>query len=285
MPITFGINTFTWTSPFKTKDLPLLDKAKEMGFDLVEIPIESPGDVDYERAAEAFKRTGLICSTCAIMGASRDPAHEDESIQRGGVEYLKHCIDGTATMGGNLIGGPIYAAVGRTWQATPEQRKRDLERCAKNLKQVAKYAEDKGVTLAVEPLNRFETSFINLVEQAVELVEMIDSPAVKIMIDTFHANIEEKNLGRAVEIAGPYLVHVHANENDRGTPGTGHVAWDEIAAALKKINYSGALVIESFGTEVKEIARAAAVWRPPAPSQDELAGEGMAFLRKLVARM
>ncbi len=283
MPITYGINTFLWTSPFTTKDLPLLDKAKAIGFDLVEIPIESEGDVDYAAAAEAYKRTGLACSTCAIMGAGRDPAHEDERIQRAGVAYLKHCIDGTARMGGKIVAGPIYSAVGRTWQATPAQRRRELERCARNLKEAAKYAEDKGIILAMEPLNRFETSFINLTEQAVELVEMIGSPAVKIMMDTFHANIEEKNIGRAIEIAGPNLVHVHANENDRGTPGTGHVPWGEVGVALKKINYSGALVIESFSTEVKEIARAAAVWRPPAPDRDGLAMDGMAFLRKLMA--
>ena len=131
---------------------------------------------------------------------------------------------------------------------------------------MARYAEDKGVTLALEPLNRFETSFINLTEQALELMRMIDSPRVKLMMDTFHANIEEKSLGKAIEAAGQNLVHVHANENDRGTPGTGHVAWNEIAAALKKVKFDGALVIESFSTEVKEIARAAAVWRPLAPS-------------------
>ena len=131
---------------------------------------------------------------------------------------------------------------------------------------MARYAEDKGVTLALEPLNRFETSFINLTEQALELMRMIDSPRVKLMMDTFHANIEEKSLGKAIEAAGQNLVHVHANENDRGTPGTGHVAWNEIAAALKKVKFDGTLVIESFSTEVKEIARAAAVWRPLAPT-------------------
>ena len=217
------------------------------------------------------------------MGASRDSAHEDKSIQRGGVAYLKHCIDAAATMGATMVVVPIYSAVGRTWQATASQRKRDLERCARNLKQVARYAEDKGITLAVEPLNRFETSFINLAEQAVELVKMVDSPRVGIMIDTFHANIEEKSVGKAIETAGPHLVHVHANENDRGIPGSGHVAWNEVAAALKKVNYSGALVIESFNTTVKEIARAAAIWRPVAPTQDMLATEGLAFLKKLMA--
>jgi D-psicose/D-tagatose/L-ribulose 3-epimerase len=281
--IKYGINTFTWISPFRTKDLWLLDKAKKLGCDLVEIPIEGETDIDYAQGAEAYKRNGLECTTCAVMGASRDPAHDDEAIQRGGVEYLKHLVDATVQLGGNRIGGPIYAAVGRTWQATPEQRKRELERCAKNLKEVGRYAEAKGVVFGMEPLNRFETSFINLVEQAVELVQMIDSPAIRIMIDTFHANIEEKNVGKAIEMAGPYLMHIHANENDRGIPGSGHVAWNEVCAALKKVHYDGAMVIESFTTEVKEIARAAAIWRPPAPDQDMLATEGMAFLRKLMA--
>ncbi|HTP59748.1 MAG TPA: sugar phosphate isomerase/epimerase family protein [Spirochaetia bacterium] len=281
--ITFGINTFLWASPFRTEHLHFLDKAKELGFDLLEIPIENEGDVDYRKAAEAYARTGLKCSICGVMGAGRDPSHEDPAIQKGGVAYLKHLIDAAVIMKASTVAGPHYAAVGRTWQATPDQRKRDLERCARNLKEVARYAEDKGVTLALEPLNRFETSFINLTEQAIELTRMVGSPRLKLMMDTFHANIEEKSLGKAIELAGQDMVHIHANENDRGTPGTGHVPWAEIGAALKKIKFGGALVIESFSTEVKEIARAAAVWRPLAPSPDSLAREGLAFLKRLMA--
>ncbi len=279
----YGINTFLWASPFTTANLPLIDKAKGMGFDLIEIPIEGMEDIDYVKAGAAIKRAGLACSVCAIMGASRDPAHEDPVIQQGGIDYLKHCIDAVIEMGGNAIGGPIYAAVGRTWQASDDQRKRELERCAKNLKVVGKYAEDKGVVLGMEPLNRFETSFINIVDQAIELIEMVDSPAIQMMLDTFHMNVEEKHFGAAIEKAAPYLMHVHANENDRGIPGSGHVPWDEIAAALKKINYDKAMVIESFSTTVKEIARAAAIWRPPSPDPDMLARDGQAFLRKLMA--
>ncbi|HVP19885.1 MAG TPA: sugar phosphate isomerase/epimerase family protein [Spirochaetia bacterium] len=280
--ITYGVNTFMWASPFRTRDLPLLDKTKSLGFDLMEIPIEGEQDIDYRAAAESYKRAGLKCSICAVMGAGRDPSHDDESIQKGGVSYLKHLIDAAVIMGSPIVVGPLYAAVGRTWQATADQRRRELDRCAKNLKQVARHAEDKGITLALEPLNRFETSFINLTEQALELVGMIDSPRVKLMMDTFHANIEEKSLGRAIEAAGPLMVHLHANENDRGAPGTGHVTWNEIAAALKKVKFAGALVIESFSTEVKEIARAAAVWRPLASSPEALARDGLAFLKKLM---
>ncbi len=281
--IQYGINTFLWASPFQTKDLHFLDHAKALGCDLVEIPIESIGDVDFEKAGEAYARAGLGASVCAVMGATRDPSHPDEQIQQSGIDYLKHCTDAVAAFGGTVLAGPLYAAVGRQWQQTPEMRREDLARTAKNLRLAADYAEKKGVRFALEPLNRFETSFINLAEQALELVDLIGSPAVGLMIDTFHANIEEKSLGQAIEMIGPRLYHVHANENDRGTPGTGHVAWNEVAAALKKINYSGAMVIESFSTEVKEIARAAAVWRPLAHTADGLGVDGMAFLRKLMA--
>ncbi len=281
--IKFGINTFLWTSPFRTKDLHLMEKAKALGFDVMEIPIEAEGDLDYAKAREAYERNGMKCSISGVMGPGRDPAHEDEAIQRGGISYLKHLVDAAVAMKATTIAGPHYSAVGRTWQAGPEQRKRELERCARNLREVARYAEDKGVTLAIEPLNRFETSFINLTSQALELLRMIDSPGMKLMMDTFHANIEEKSLGAAIESAGAQLIHLHANEGDRGTPGTGHLPWAEIATSLKRIGYDGTLVIESFSTEVKEIARAAAVWRPLFASPDELARDGLGFLKRIMA--
>jgi D-psicose/D-tagatose/L-ribulose 3-epimerase len=280
---TFGINTFLFASPFRTKDLPFLDRARAMGFDLVEIPIEGEKDLDYSKAAEAYRRAGLKSSICAVMGARRDPSHPDAAVQKGAIAYMKHCIDAAVTMGAPQVVGPLYAAVGRTWQSTPAQRERDLARCAKNLRVVARYAEDRGVLLALEPLNRFETSFVNLTDQALELADRIDHPSVKLMMDTFHANIEEKSLGKAIERAGKRLIHVHANENDRGTPGTGHLPWAELAASLKKVGFDGAMVIESFSTSVKQIARAAAVWRPLAPSAEGLAIEGQAFLRKLMS--
>jgi D-psicose/D-tagatose/L-ribulose 3-epimerase len=132
--ILFGINTFLWASPFRTTDLPLLERAGAFGFDLVEIPIEGLQDLDYVKAAEAFRRTGLRCSICGVMGPGRDPSHEDQGIQEGGVAYLKHLIDAAVTMKAVVVAGPHYSAVGRTWQATPDQRRRDLERCAGNLK-------------------------------------------------------------------------------------------------------------------------------------------------------
>jgi D-psicose/D-tagatose/L-ribulose 3-epimerase len=279
----FGVNLWTWVSPFTTAKMDLIDKVAKMGFDWVEVPIEGTDQIDYPKVGKKIRDLGLGVSVCAAMGPDRDLTIADDTINRSGIAYLKHCVDAVCAMGGARVGGPIYAAVGRTWQSEPAERQRELERAAKNLKEVAAYAGDKGVIFGMEALNRFETSFINTTEQALELLGMVNNPALQMMADTFHMNIEEKCVGSAIEKIGKHLVHVHSNENDRGTPGSGHVDWKGVAKALKSIGYDGAMVIESFSMEVKEIARAAAIWRPPAPSQDELATEGLKFLKNLMS--
>jgi D-psicose/D-tagatose/L-ribulose 3-epimerase len=172
--------------------------------------------------------------------------------------------------------------VGRTWQQTAEEREHDMKVLVAILKDLSDYAGKKGVALGLEPLNRFETSFINTADQAIELVDRVNHPACKIMLDTFHMNIEENSLGDAIRKVGPRLLQVHSNENNRGTPGTGHVPWKEVAQALKDIKFDGVLVIESFTSKVKSIARAAAIWRPLASSQDALAADGVVFLHELL---
>ncbi|MBC7813761.1 MAG: sugar phosphate isomerase/epimerase [Burkholderiales bacterium] len=278
----FGVNLWTWISPFTTEKIDYIEKVRRMGYDWVEIPIEDPSLIDFERVGAVIRDAGMGVSTCAAMGPDRDLTIDDATINQSGKDYLKACIDGAAGLGSGIVAGPVYATVGRTWQSEGDQRRRELERCAGNLREVAAYAHDKGVTLALEALNRFETSFINTTEQALELVGVVDSPALQLMADTFHMNIEEKHIGPAMQQMGTRLVHIHANENDRGIPGSGHVDWAGVAAAIKALNYDGPLVIESFSTEVKTIARAAAIWRPPAPSQDELAEKGLVFLKQLV---
>lgn len=156
-----------------------------------------------------------------------------------------------------------------------------MDLLVEQLGSLSAYAEDRGAVLCVEPLNRFETSFINLASQMVEVVDRVDSPACKILLDTFHMNIEEKSLGDAIWLAGPRLAHVHTCENDRGAPGTGHVPWEEVAQALRDIGYDGPLVIESFTNQIETIARAASIWRPFEASQDELGRKGLHFLRQL----
>ncbi len=280
----FGVNTWVWTSPLTTAELEkLAPHVAEMGFDWIEAPLESIGDLDHKRGADIVRRHGLGVSACAAMGPDRDLIHPDEATRKNGMAYLRQAVEATHALGGTNLVGPLYAAVGRTWQQTPAERARDLDVLVKNLGELARYAGDYGVILCVEPLNRFETSFINLAEQAIEVVDRVDHPNCQVMLDTFHMNIEEKSLGNAIRAAGKRLRHVHACENDRGAPGSGNVTWNEVAQALKDIKYDGPVVIESFTSKVKSIARAAAIWRSLAPTQDDLARDGLKFLKQLLA--
>ena len=280
----FGVNTWVWVSPLTTNGIAeLAPKVKAMGFDWFEVPLELTDTIDYVQAASILRDNGLGVSVCAAMGEDRDLIHEDKAIRDNGMAYLKHCIDAVKTLGGAHLSGPLYSSVGRVWQMTADERARDTDLLVKQLSELAAYAGDMGAVLGVEPLNRFETSFINLASQAIEVVDRVDNPALGVMLDTFHMNIEEQSLGDAIRTTGHRLVHFHSCENDRGAPGSGHVPWDDVAAALKDIGYDGGVVIESFTADVKSIARAAAIWRALAPSQDALASEGVKFLRALLA--
>ena len=279
----FGVNTWVWTSPLTTKELEnLAPKVAGMGFDWIEIPLEGLDDLEPGRGRAIVRDFGLGVSTCAAMGPDRDLVHPDPAIQQNGMAYIRGCIDITGRLGATNLVGPIYSAVGRTWQATPDERARDIDLLVKNLRTLAKYAGDHGVVICIEPLNRFETSLINLAAQAIEVVDRVDHPSCRIMLDTFHMNVEEKSLGNAIRAAGPRLHHVHACENDRGAPGSGNVTWQDVKQGLADIGYDGPVVIESFTAKVKSIARAAAIWRALAPTQDDLAQDGLRFLRGLL---
>jgi D-psicose/D-tagatose/L-ribulose 3-epimerase len=280
----FGVNAWVWVSPCTTDELAALaPKVKQMGFDILEIPIEGTFDLDYAVGAQILKDNGLIGSMCAAMGPDRDLIHNDGKIRENGMIYIRHCIDAANILGITNIVGPIYSSVGRVWQQPADERIKDLETLVVNLKQLSAYAADKGVVLCIEPLNRFETSFINLASQAIEVIDRVNSPSCKIMLDTFHMNIEEKSLGAAIRQTGSRLAHFHACENDRGAPGSGNVTWPDVAQALRDIHYDGPVVIESFTSKVKSIARAAAIWRSFESSQDALAENGLHFLKKLLA--
>jgi D-psicose/D-tagatose/L-ribulose 3-epimerase len=278
--VKFGVNAWVWIAPLTTEGLvQLVPHVAQMGFDLIEVPIESPGELDYAHVAEVIRDHGLHVSVCAVIGADRDLIHPDAAVRETGAAYVRHCIEAAETLGGTNVVGPLYSAVGRVWQATPEE----LDLLVRQLRPLADYAAEHGAVLCIEPLNRFETSFINLASQVVEVIDRVDRPACQAMLDTFHMNIEERSLGDAIRTVGPRLRHLHSCENDRGAPGQGHVPWSDVATALRDVSYDGPVVIESFSAQIESIARAAAIWRPLAPSQDALAQEGLAFLRQLLA--
>ena len=278
----FGVNTWVWTSPLTDADVrQLVPKVAGMGFDWIEFPLEEIGGFDYVAAGKLAADHGLGVSACAAMGPDRDLIHEDAAIRENGAAYIRHCIDAIRALGGANVVGPLYSAVGRTWQQSADERAHDLDVLVGQLTALSQYAADKGAVFGVEPLNRFETSFINTADQVIEVVDRVGNPACGIMLDTFHMNIEEKSLGAAIRKAGPRMVHLHSCENDRGAPGSGNVTWPEVKAAVKDIGYDGPVVIESFTNKVKSIARAAAIWRPFETSQDALAQNGGRFLKEL----
>jgi len=280
----FGVNTWVWTAPLTNVELEkLAPLVAKMGFDHIEIPVDDPKDLDFKKCKETINKAGIFSiSVCAAMSPDRDLLDPDPDVRENGLNYLKACVDGLAEMGGTNLVGPFYSAVGRTWQQTAEEREEDMKILVKTLKDLSEYAASKNVLLGVEALNRFETSFITTAEQVVELVDRVNHPSCKVMADTFHMNIEENSLGDAIRLIGSRLLQVHSNENNRGAPGAGHVPWTEVAQALKDVNFDGVLVIESFTNKVKSIAKAAAIWRPLAVSQDALAADGVVFLKELL---
>jgi D-psicose/D-tagatose/L-ribulose 3-epimerase len=280
----FGASTFIWTSPFGDDKLDLCDHVAELGFDAIEICIEDPALVDGEAVARAAADAGVGVLVCGAFGPDRDISHEDPEVRAQAGRYLRTCVDIAAAVGSPLVAGPMYSATGKTRLASDEERRQQWEWAVEGLRAVADYAAEHEVTLAIEPLNRFETDLVNTVEQGMSLCRDIDRPNAGLLLDTFHMNIEEKDIAAALRQAGLFLRHFHACENDRGAPGSGHVEWDAVFAALGDLGYEGDVVIESFTPEIREIARAVSLWRPVAPDGDTLARDGLAFLRSSLVR-
>ncbi len=280
----FGVNTWVWSSPLTTLELEsLAPLAAKMGFDHIELPIHDPAEIDFKKCRQIINDASIeSISFCALMTPARDLIDPDPQVRQNGVAYLKACIDGLAQMGGHNLVGNLYSAVGRLWQQTAEEHEQDMIILVEILRDVSNYAFKKGVVLGIEPLNRYETSFITTAEQAIELVDRVNHPSCKILLDTFHMNMEETSMGDAIRKVGRRLIEVHSIENHRGTPGTGLVPWQDVARALKDINFDGVLVMESFSFNDKKLARDAAIWRPLAASPDALAKEGIKFLKKLM---
>ena len=276
----FGINTFLFTSPFTNESTKLFKTFKKWGFETVEIPIEDPSHIDPAYVKRELDAHGLVCgSACACMGPGRDLRGTPEE-QKTTMDYCKTLLDQIVVLDCPSLIGPVYSVVGKADAVDPAKQKEEWALVVTNLKQLANYAEDRGRQICIEPLNRFETDFLNTCNQGLKLIKDVGSKALKLHLDTFHMNIEEKFQGPAIRKAGKLLGHFHACGSDRGTPGNDHIDWKPIAAALKAVGYKGDVVIESFTTDVKVIARAAAIWRRIEPTRDEIAVKGLRFLKR-----
>jgi D-psicose/D-tagatose/L-ribulose 3-epimerase len=276
-----GVSTWLWTSPIDDAGVAAFAPTiAAQGFDVIELPIESVGDWDPERTADVLAGLGLGVTTCAVMSGDRDLTTGDLATTAAAQAYLRASIDQAATVGSTVLAGPIYSPVGRVWRLDAAERAATIRRLVEALRPVVDHAGERGVRLALEPLNRYETSLLNTVEQALDVVETVDSPALGLCLDTFHLNIEERDPVAATRRAARRIAHVQACGTDRGAPGRDRFDWPGFVAALVDANYDGAVCIESFTVDNASIARAASIWRRLAPTQDALAIDGLAFLRR-----
>ncbi|RXZ72433.1 sugar phosphate isomerase/epimerase family protein [Agromyces albus] len=279
---TIGVNTWVWTSPLDDDSLvEIAAKAKSMGFGALELPVEQPGDWSPDVAADVLAEHRLQPIVIGAMAPGRNlvaaPGSEVVATQN----YLVHCIAVAERLGSRVVAGPFTAATGRTWRMDAEERESRYRELVGSLGPVVRAAERSGIRLAVEPLNRYETSLVNTVEQALEALGPMLGPGLGLALDSYHLNIEEKHVGDAIRAAGEHLAHVQVCGNDRGAVGDDHTDWPAFLDALDDAGYPGPLGLESFTGDNDTIAVAASVWRPLAPSQDELAERSIRYLSAL----
>lgn len=251
-----------------------------MGFDAVEIAVEDPALIDGKAVKQALNKYNLKAIVCGAFGPTRDLTNEDPAIHENCFNYITDCLDLCALWDTKFFAGPMYSAVGKARMLPPDQRKAEWELAVNNLWKVSRMATERGLEIALEPLNRFESDLVNTTEDVLRLIADIGHPAAKVILDGFHMNIEEPSIEAAIKLAGDKLIHIQVAENYRGTPGTGQTNWAAYRRGLEAINYKGTISIESFTPDNKELAQAVCIWHPLAQSQDKFATEGLAFLKQ-----
>jgi D-psicose/D-tagatose/L-ribulose 3-epimerase len=277
----YGVNIFIWSADYNPNVADLFPKIKRGGFDGVEVPVFRPRDFQSAHLRKALESNGLGCTAVTVLLDGLNLISDDADVRRRTQADFRDKIQAVADAGIRTLAGPMYSPVGYL----PGRRRTDDEWkwAVEGFQSVTSTLETTGVSLAIEPLNRFETYFLNTAADAVALADEIAHPQVGVLIDTFHANIEEKDIAAAYTLAGKRLKHVHTCENDRGICGSGHIDWPPIVKAIRATGYDGWLTIESFGFALGEISAAASIWRDIEKTPDSIAYDGVQFLRKAFA--
>lgn len=273
-----GMNLLLWTTHV-TEDLDgVLDQIKALGFDSVEVPIFDTSDVKpFERLGKRLGSLGLRATAVTVMGPEANPIAPEPAVRDAAVAHLDRAMECGQAFGCEILCGPIHSAIGVFSGQGPTED--EFQRGAETLRRAAEKAQTRQVKLAVEYLNRFEIYFLTTAQQAQRFVKAVDHPYLKMMYDSFHAHIEEKDQARTIQSCIGDVIHVHVSENDRGTPGTGQVDWDGYFGAFKKANYDGFMTIEAFGRSLPALAAATKVWRDLFPDPLGLCKDGLSFMK------
>jgi D-psicose/D-tagatose/L-ribulose 3-epimerase len=273
-----GMNLLLWTTHVTEEHFPLFAKLKQTGFDAVELPLFGGDVAHYRKIRAELDRQGLGCTTVTVATAEASPISPDPAIRKVALDRLKWAIEMTATLGGENLCGPYHSPLGIFSGTGPTEDEK--KRAADVLRAAAEEAQKARVMLAIEYLNRFECYFLTTAADTLALVRRVNHPHFRMMYDTFHANIEEKAIGPTIQSIAGSFIHVHISENDRGTPGTGHVHWDETFRALRQVGYDGWMVIEAFGRALPDLAAATRVWRDLFPTAEEVYTKGLQLIKE-----
>jgi D-psicose/D-tagatose/L-ribulose 3-epimerase len=279
--IQLGINTMVWAGSFTPADFPLLDRLPAWGYGAVELPVFDFAHFEAAAVRRAVAGRGLTLTLTSALPRDLHLGAEDAHVRRRTCDWLAHALDRTAECGARLLAGPMYAPVGYLpgWRRTEAEWAHAVE----SLQQLDRMVGGIPARLAIEPLNRYETYFLNTTAEARALCDAAASPLTGVLFDTFHANIEESSFDAALDAAGPRLLHVHLSENHRGVPGSGHIPFAAVVEALRRRGYTGLAVVESFASTIPEIAAATAMWRDYAASPDDFARRSAEYLGPLLA--
>ena len=284
MDITFGVDSFIWTENFLEKDLWVIKKAEELGFKVIDFAIAHPETFPTDKVIEELKKTSLTPVTTTTLDDQRNLLSDDARIRENGVRSMKLLVDINKKLGSKILGGVNYAG----WGCLSGQPRTDEEwsNSVNAMKEICEYALQvyPDLNICVECVNRFETHFLNIAEDAVQYCKDVGTPNIKVHLDCFHMIREEKSFSGAVKTCGKkYLGYVHVNENDRGIPGTGLVPFPDLFNALKEVGYEGPCTIESFDPSFKELNSNCAIWRSFAPTGEALAIEGLKNLKEIAS--
>lgn len=277
----FGMNLLLWTGEMNDGMLPVLESLKGMGYDGVEVPLFNT-DLDYAAWAKRLDDLGLERTAVTVRGEEDNPISPDAAVRDAGIANSKKVLDCCQALGATHLVGPYHSALGVFSGAGPTDD--EWKWGVDSMRQVAEHAGATGVMLGVECLNRFETYLLNTHAASARFVREVDHPNCRMMYDTFHANIEEKSIAGAIRDCADVMCHVHISENDRSTPGTGNVRWAENFDTLKEVGYDGWMMIEAFGLALPELVAATKIWRRMYDSEEQLARDGLAFMKAEVAK-
>jgi D-psicose/D-tagatose/L-ribulose 3-epimerase len=278
----YGINLLLWTDRMHDGLMPVVEQVKAMGYDGVEMPMFELNEALYADWGKKLDDLGLERTAVTIRGAGDNPISPSASVRAAAVDAMKKTIDCCHAAGVTMLVGPTHSAIGEFTGAGPTED--EFKWGVETMRHAAEHAAGANVTIVTEYLNRFENYFLTCVEQTVNFVTAVDHPNVRMMYDTFHANIEEKDLSSAIAAAMPWTKLVHISENDRSTPGQGHVAWDQTFDAIRANDWDGWMVVEAFGLALPAIAAATKIWRKMYTTEEQLAGDALAFMKAHVGK-